>query len=122
MTEEAGIEEEDQDRLLAMLRKKALDMDTMDRAQLLAFIKTLLSVRNCLLEKEQEHGVEMMQEMARRPQAAGPGHHRLDGGERVGGRAPQESHQGGRGGPWLCGEDAGSVLGQHKLGQHHQRE
>ena len=49
---EAAIKEEDQDRLLAMLRKKALDMDTMDRAQLLAFIKTLLSVRNCLLEKE----------------------------------------------------------------------
>ena len=47
-----------------MLRKKALAMDTMDRAQLLAFIKTLLSVRNCLLEKEQERGVEMMQEMA----------------------------------------------------------
>ena len=47
-----------------MLRKKALAMDTMDRAQLLAFIKTLLSVRNCLLEREQERGVEMMQEMA----------------------------------------------------------
>ena len=61
---EAAIKEEDQDRLLAMLRKKALAMDTMDRAQLLAFIKTLLSVRNCLLDKEQERGVEMMQEMA----------------------------------------------------------
>ena len=62
---EAAIKEEDQDRLLAMLRKKALAMDTMDRAQLLAFIKTLLSVRNCLVEKEQEErGVEMMQEMA----------------------------------------------------------
>ena len=36
----------------------------MDLAQLLAFIKTQLSVRNCLLEKEQERGVEMMQEMA----------------------------------------------------------
>ena len=47
-----------------MLRKKALAIDTMDRAQLLAFIKTLLSVRNCLVEKEQERGVEMMQEMA----------------------------------------------------------
>ena len=64
MTEEAVIKEEDQDRLLAMLRKKALTMDTMDRAQLLAFIKTLLSVRNYLLEKEQERGGEMMQEMA----------------------------------------------------------
>ena len=61
---EAAIKEEDQERLIAMLRKKALAMDTMDRAQLLAFIKTLLSVRNCLVEREQERGVEMMQEMA----------------------------------------------------------
>ena len=61
---EAAIKEEDQERLLAMLRKKALAVDTMDRAQLLAFIKTLLSVRNCLVEKEQERGVETMQEMA----------------------------------------------------------
>ena len=37
---EAAIKEEDQDRLIAMLRKKALAMDMMDRAQLLAFVKT----------------------------------------------------------------------------------
>ena len=61
---EAAVNEEDHERLVSILRKKALAMDTMDRAQLLAFIKTLLSVRNCLLEKEQERGVEMMQEMA----------------------------------------------------------
>ena len=46
------------------MRKKALAMDEMDRAQLLAFVKTLLSVRDCLLEKEQDRGVEIMQEMA----------------------------------------------------------
>ena len=61
---EAAVNEEDHERLVSVLRKKALAMDTMDRAQLLAFIKTLLSVRNCLVEKEQERGVEMMQEMA----------------------------------------------------------
>ena len=61
---EAAVNEEDHERLVSVLRKKALAMDTMDRAQLLAFIKTLLSVRNCLLEREQERGVEMMQEMA----------------------------------------------------------
>ena len=61
---EAAIKEEDQERLLALLRKKALAIDTMDRAQLLAFIKTLLSVRNRLVEKEQERGVETMQELA----------------------------------------------------------
>ena len=47
-----------------MLRRKALAMDMMDPAQLLSFIKTLLSVRNCLVKMEQERGVEMMQEMA----------------------------------------------------------
>ena len=29
----------------------------------------------------------------RRPQAARQGQHRLEGGDRVGGRAPQEAHQ-----------------------------
>ena len=65
--EESILEEavtEDHERLVAVLRKKALAMDEMDRAQLLAFIKTLLSVRNCLVEKEQDRSVEMIQEMA----------------------------------------------------------
>ena len=61
---EEAVNEEDYDSLLTVLRKKALTIDKMDRTQLLAFIKTLLSVRNCLLEKEQDRGVEMMQEMA----------------------------------------------------------
>ena len=61
---EEAVNEEDYDRLVTVLRKKALTIDKMDRTQLLAFIKTLLSVRNCLVEKEQERGVEMMQEMA----------------------------------------------------------
>ena len=61
---EAAINEEDHERLLSMMRKKALAMDKMDRAQLLAFVKTLLSVRNCLMEKEQDRSVEMIQEMA----------------------------------------------------------
>ena len=65
--EESILEEaatEDHERLVAVLRKKALAMDEMDRAQLLAFVKTLLSVRDCLLEKEQDRGVEIMQKMA----------------------------------------------------------
>ena len=65
--EESILEEavtEDHERLVAVLRKKALAMDEMDRAQLLAFVKTLLSVRDCLLEKEQDQGVEIMQKMA----------------------------------------------------------
>ena len=65
--EESILEEavtEDHERLVAVLRKKFLGMDEMDRAQLLAFVKTLLSVRDCLLEKEQDRGVEIMQKMA----------------------------------------------------------
>ena len=65
--EESILEEavtEDHERLVAVLRKKALAMDEMDRAQLLAFVKTLLSVGDCLLEKEQDRGVEIMQKMA----------------------------------------------------------
>ena len=65
--EESILEEavtEDHERLVAVLRKKALAMDEMDRAQLLAFVKTLLKVRNCLVEKEQDRGVEIMQKMA----------------------------------------------------------
>ena len=65
--EESILEEavtEDHERLVAVLRKKALAMDEMDRAQLLAFVKMLLSVRDCLLEKEQDRGVEIMQKMA----------------------------------------------------------
>ena len=61
---EDAVNEDDHERLVSVLRKKSLTMDKMDRTQLLAFIKTLLSVRNCLLEKEQDRGVEMMQEMA----------------------------------------------------------
>ena len=55
---------EDHERLVALLRKKALAMHEMDRPQLLAFVRTLLSARNCFVEKEHERGVEMMQEMA----------------------------------------------------------
>ena len=61
---EAAIVEEDTEKLVSVLRRKAIAMDNMDRSQLLGFIKTVLNVRNCLLEKDNQHGVEVMQEMA----------------------------------------------------------
>ena len=61
---EAAIVEEDTEKLISVLRRKAIAMDNMDRSQLLGFIKTVLNVRNCLLEKDNQHGVEVMQEMA----------------------------------------------------------
>jgi len=61
---EATIIEEDSENLISVLRKKAIAMENMDRSQLLGFIKTVLNVRNCFLDKDNQHGVEVMQEMA----------------------------------------------------------
>ena len=116
--EESILEEavaEDHERLVAVLRKKAMTMDEMDRAQLLAFIKTLLSVRESLLEKEQDRGVEIMQEMA-------------SGVLRQLGRASidwlelseleaHKAHQGGGGSSPLRSQDGGPVPRQHQHSQ-----
>ena len=61
---EAAVVEEDSERLIGVLRKKAISMDKMDRSKLLGFIKTVLNVRNGFLEKDNPQGVEVMQEMA----------------------------------------------------------
>jgi len=61
---EATVVEEDSEKLIGLLRKKAFAMDKMDRSQLLGFIKTVLNVRNGFLEKDNQHGVEMMQDIA----------------------------------------------------------
>ena len=111
--EESILEEavtEDHERLVAVLRKKAMTMDEMDRAQLLAFVKTLLSVRE---EGAGPRRGDHAGDGQRRPQAARPRQHRLAGGERVGGRAPQEAHQGGGGGSPLHGQDGGPVPGEY---------
>ena len=39
-------------------------MDKMDRSQLLGFLNTVLNVRKGFLEKDNPHGVEVMQEVA----------------------------------------------------------
>ena len=61
---EATVVEEDSEKLIGVLRKKAISMDKMHRSQLLGFIKTVLNVRNGFLEKDNPQGVEVMQEMA----------------------------------------------------------
>ena len=52
------------EKLIGILRKKALSMDKMDRCQLLGFLNTVLNVRKGFLEKDNPHGVVMMQEVA----------------------------------------------------------
>ena len=61
---EATIHDEDYDRLMAMMRKKAAAMLDMDRSQLIGLAKTILVVRDRLIEKENQEGVDLMQQMA----------------------------------------------------------
>jgi len=61
---EASINEEDPDELISLLRRKAISMKKMDRSELLGFVKTTLGVRNGFLEKDNRHGVGVMQEIA----------------------------------------------------------
>ena len=50
--------------LMAIMRKKATAMLDMDRSQLIGLAKTILVVRDSLLEKENQEGVDIMQQMA----------------------------------------------------------
>ena len=61
---ERTVIEDDPDTLTEVLRKKAVNMGQMNRTQLLAFMKTLFSVRDRFLERDNEAGVEAMQSMA----------------------------------------------------------
>ena len=61
---EESIMEEDSEKLIGLLRRKAIAMDKLNRSQLLGFLKTVLNVRNKFLEKDNNHGVDVMQEMA----------------------------------------------------------
>ena len=46
------------------MRKKAAAMLDMDRSQLIGLAKTILVVRDRLIEKENQEGVDIMQQMA----------------------------------------------------------
>ena len=61
---EESVTEDDSDKLIALLRTKAIAMDKLNRPQLLGFLKTVLNVRSKFLEKDDNHGVDVMQEMA----------------------------------------------------------
>jgi len=61
---ETSVLEEDHNHVLAILRKKAIFMEKMNRTQLLGFLKTVLCVRDHFLEKDNQAGVEILMEMA----------------------------------------------------------
>lgn len=61
---EATLDEDELERLISMMRKKAVAMLEMDGSQLLGLIKTILVVRDGLLGKGNQDGVDIMQQMA----------------------------------------------------------
>ena len=61
---EATLDEDELERLISMMRKKAVAMLEMDGSQLLGLIKTILVVRDGLLGKGNQEGVDIMQQMA----------------------------------------------------------
>ena len=61
---EATLDEDELERLISMMRKKAVTMLEMDGSQLLGLIKTILVVRDGLLGKGNQDGVDIMQQMA----------------------------------------------------------
>jgi len=61
---EASINEGEPERLISLLRRKGKSMQQMDLSELLGFVKTTIDVRNGFLEKGNEHGVGVMQDIA----------------------------------------------------------
>ena len=57
--------ENDWGQVFTVLKKRMLSVQEMGRCELVGLIKTVLSVRNRLSEKDRQEGVEMMQEIAR---------------------------------------------------------
>ena len=53
------------EKVVGLLKKIVLKVEQMERSQLVGLVRTVLGVRNCLVEKEYHQGVETMQEIAR---------------------------------------------------------
>ena len=62
---EESMEGEDWNEVVKIVKRRVMQVDQMDRSQLVGLVRTVLSIRNCLVEKESQEGVETMQGMAR---------------------------------------------------------
>lgn len=62
---EETLGESDWKDVARIVKKRVLIVDQMERIKLVGLVRTVLGVRNCLVEKECQEGVEAMQEMAR---------------------------------------------------------
>ena len=59
--EETFSQIEETEEIISVLREKEKHLRQMNRSQLLGFIKTVLVVRDCLLERDKEEGVNAIQ-------------------------------------------------------------
>ena len=73
LEKEEGVEQEviheslvsdDWKKVIGLVRKRLVKVDQMERSQLVGLVRTVLGVRNGLVESERQEGVEAMQEMA----------------------------------------------------------
>ena len=62
---EESMEGEDWKEVVKIVKSRVTKVEQMGRTQLVGLVKTVFSVRNCLVEKECQEGVETMQGMAR---------------------------------------------------------
>merc|ERR1719219_1806005 len=62
--EETFSQVEDTDEIISVLREKEKRLHQMNRSQLLGFMKSVLVVRDCLLERDKAEGVNTTQEIA----------------------------------------------------------
>ena len=51
-------------KVMTVLKKRMTTLEDFGRLQLVGLMRVVLSVRNCLVEKDSQEGVEIMQEMA----------------------------------------------------------
>ena len=73
LEKEEGLEQEvveesfvinDWEKVVHSIRKRVVMVEQMDRSQLVGLVRTVLRVRNCLVERERQEGVDTMLEMA----------------------------------------------------------
>ena len=51
-------------RCIHSIRKRVIMVEQMDRSQLVGLVRNVLRVRNCLVERERQEGVDTMLEIA----------------------------------------------------------
>ena len=60
-----AIAENHWERVKIVMKKKIARVEELERSKLVGLVKTVLTMRNCLVERDNQEGVEVMQEMAR---------------------------------------------------------